>query len=139
MTKERLLQLLNRLDIPGVGVVAYYNNGTKCYYFYEDFDSKNIGVDRAKNDFSDLISKGYVEKVEYIHKDYTTVHFWDWDSKNGSFCAKDEYNYFNKCNGLDYYNSLFGYTTIINGLEYTYDYTPSIDGISAIVATRKNK
>ncbi len=140
MNKQSLLDKLNNRDLPGVGCVVYYTNGCKDYFFYEDFASDDMGISRAERDFTDLINKGYVRRVEYIHKNYSTIHFWDWDTKPGTFCASDEYRYFNRCMGIESFTDhLFRYIAIINGLQYKYDYTPAIDGISAITATRANK
>jgi len=140
MNKQDLLNKLNRRDLPGVGCVVYHTDGRKTYNFYEDFSSADMGIARAERQFTDLIEKGYVRRVEYIHKDYSTIHFWDWNAKPGTFCAADEYRYFNKCMGIDYFTDhLSRFISIINGLQYKYDYTPAIDGISAIAAVRANQ
>lgn len=138
MNKQDLINKLNRRDLPGVGCIAHYTNGMKIYYFYEDFENDK-GLDRAKRQFDCLIKAGKVEHVDYIDKDHTTIHFWDWDTKPGSFCASDEMRKFNKAHDFDYFYRYDTFISIINGLEYRYSYTPAIDGISAITATLNNK
>jgi hypothetical protein len=139
MNKQTLLNKLNRRDLPGVGVVVTNKDNSITYYFYEDF-SDDKGIDRASRHFGEMIDKGLVRRAEYIHKDHTTIHFWDWDSKKDSFCALNEFYYFNKCMGFESYTDcLQRFITIINGLEYKYDYTPAVNGISAITATLANK
>lgn len=140
MNKSKLLNKLNRRDLPGVGCVVYYTDGHKNYFFYEDFSSVDVGIERAERQFMELINGGYVRRVEYIHKDHHTIHFWDWTTKQDTFCAADEYRFFNKCMGFDLFvDHSSRYISIINGLQYKYDYTPAVDGISAIVATRANQ
>ncbi len=139
MNKQTLINKLNRLDLPGVGCVVLHTDGRKTYNFYEDFENDN-GIDRAARQFTELINAGKVSRVDYIHKDHTTIHFWDWDTKSDNFCAADEMRYFNKCHGFQcFLDHLQRFITIMNGHEYKYDYTPAIDGISAITATLANK
>lgn len=138
MNKQTLLNKLDRRDLPGVGCVVYYTDGCKGYNFYEDFSDSN-GIDRAAKDFSDLIDKGRVRCVEYIHKDGTTIHFFDWNTKPGTFCVSDEMRLFCKCHNLKHFRRYDSPRAIINGLEYKLDYTPAIDGIAAITATLANK
>ncbi len=137
--RSHFVELLNRRDLPGVGVIVYYNNGNKIYYFYEDFSSTDTGISRAEKAFSKMIANGKITRIEYIHKNHKTIHFWDWNNKPDEFCANDEFIHFNKCFGFDYFYSAQRFISIINGLQYKYDYTPSIDGISAIVAERLNR
>lgn len=137
MTKKELLNKLNRRDLSGVGCVVKTSNGCTQYYYYEDFPNDN-GIDRAQKYFTSAINSGDVRRVDYIYHNSTTVHFWDWNEKSGNFCASDEFRYFNKCFGFKYYYKFQKMITVINGLEYKYDYTPAIDGISAIVALRAN-
>lgn len=138
MNKQDLINKLNRRDLPGVGCIAHYTDGMKIYYFYEDFENDK-GLDRAKRHFSHLIKAGKVDHVDYINKDHTTIHFWDWNTKKDSFCAAYEMHSFNKAHNFDFFYVYDSLVTIINGLEYKYDYTPAIDGISAITATLRNK
>lgn len=139
MNKQKLIDKLNRLDLPGVGCVVLHTDGRKTYNFYEDFENDK-GVDRAAKQFTELINAGKVSRVDYIYKDHTTIHFWDWETKPGSFCAADEMRKFNKCHGFEYYYDwMQRFITVMNGLEYKYDYTPAVDGISAITATLANK
>lgn len=153
MNKKQLLELLNRRDLPGVGVIAWTGSYQRdkttgllqepenkpIYYFYEDFPN-NPGIDRAAAQFHELLEKGKFHAVDYIHKDHKTIHFFDWYEKPGTFCAQDEFIAFNKSAGLKWFiDHFFRFTTIINGLEYKYDYTPAVNGISAITAELKNK
>lgn len=138
MNKQTLINKLNRNDLPGVGCVVYYIDGCKVYRFYEDFAPDDKGIDRAARQYQELIDKGYVRRVDYIHKDADLLHFWDWDTKSGNFCANDEFVAYNKSKGYnDYYYDLGTPIVNINGIEYKYDYTPAIDGISAIKAIRR--
>ena len=137
MNKQRFVEMLNRRDLPGVGCVVQYTDGNKDYFFYEDFSSADPGIKRAEKDFNYKINIGKVSRVDYIYKDCKTVHFWDWETKSGSFCAADEYRKFCKCNNIKLFSDwLFNYIAVINGLNYKLDYTPAIDGISAITIKR---
>ena len=89
MEKRELIAKLNRDDMPGVGCVVTHPDGNKIYYFYEDFEN-DPGIERAAHTFERLIQRGYVRRVDYIHKD-NAIHFFDWDEKSGMFCAKDEF------------------------------------------------
>ena len=134
MNKQELINKLNRRDLPGIGCIAHYTDGSKIYYFYEDFDSEK-GLDRAKRQFDCLIKAGKVDHVDYINKDHTTIHFFDWHTKPGCFCVNDEMVAFNKAHNFDFFYRYDKFISIINGLEYVYDYTPAIDGIAAITST----
>lgn len=139
MNKQTLINKLNRRDLQGVGCVVLHSDGRKTYNFYEDFENDN-GIDRAARQFAKLINAGKVRRVDYIYKDHTTIHFWDWDTKPGNFSAADEMRFFNKCHNFKcFQDHLARFITIMNGLEYKYDYTPAIDGISAITATLAHK
>jgi hypothetical protein len=137
MNKQRFLEILNNRDLPGVGCVVQYKDGCKDYTFYEDFSTDDPGIKRAERTYTDLINKGYVSRVDYIYKDSKSIHFWDWNTKSGSFCASDEYRRFCKSNNIKLFSDwCFNYIAVINGLNYKLDYTPAIDGISAITITR---
>lgn len=129
--------MLNRKDIHGVGAVVSWTDGATTYDFYEDFDNDK-GIDRAARQFQNLIDAGKVRRVEYIHKTPDLVHFWDWDTKPGSFCAADEFRRYCKAYGHEIISNLFTFTANIDGERYTFDYTPAIDGISAIKITYAN-
>lgn len=137
MNKTELIDILNRNDMPGVGCVVYHADGRKTYTYYAD--SKNdSGIDRAASQYQHLIDAGTVRRVEYIHKTPDLVHFWDWDTKPGSFCAADEFRRYCKAYGHEIISNLFTFTANIDGERYTFDYTPAIDGISAIKITYAN-
>lgn len=137
MTKQRFLELLNRKDLAGVGAVAHYTDGSTAYTFYEDFENDK-GIDRAARQFQVLIDNGYVSRVEYIHKEARKIHFFDWNTKPGSFCAADEMRKYCKAHGHEIYTQLFSFIAVIDGEKYRLDYTPAIDGISALIATYAN-
>ena len=135
MTKADLINKLNRRDLPGVGAIVKYANGNACCYFYQDFEDSR-GIDRASETFTKLINSGRVRRVDYIHKGPDLLHFFDWKEKPDTFCASDEFIRYNKCFGIPYYYHMQRFISVINGTEYKYDYTPAIDGISAIKATK---
>lgn len=129
--------MLNREDINGVGTVTQWTDGRTTYHFFRDF-GPDKGVDRAASFASTLIDAGEIRRVDYIHKDEKTIHFFDWTTKPDSFCAADEMRKYCKERGHEIYSQLFSFIAIINGDKYRLDYTGAIDGISAIIATPAN-
>ena len=136
MNKQALIDKLNRHDVNGVGCVVMWSDGNKTYNFYEDFENDN-GINRAARQFQYLIDAGKVRRVDYIYKDHTTVHFWDWDTKSDQFCANYEFIRFAKAHNLDYFYDFDAFIAIIDGIKYKFDYTPAVDGISAIKTIRR--
>ena len=130
MDKRSLIDILNT-DRKGVGVVEYDGDHV-LHYFYEDFpDSK--GIDRVKEQFQG-------KRVEVIEKPDNVLFFWDWKKESGSFCAADMYRRYCKAYSLILYSDhLQRYIMERGGRRYKLDYTPAIDGISAIIAIELRK
>lgn len=133
MTKESMLLKLNRPDLNGVGAIATTPEGTKQYYFYEDFENDK-GIDRAQRQFDYFINLGRWSKVEYIHKSENHVYFIDWEAQKDSFCMNDFYRrYCNTLNYKYYYDFAFNLVAEIHGKSYKFDYLGAVDGISEVV------
>lgn len=143
MTSERFLELMNG-PRPGVGAVFTYKDGSKNLFFYEDFngadsntpfdeDQTDRGITRAAKQATKLIEAGKLSKAEYIYKSPAHVWFWDWTTKPGTFCAADEYRNFCKSHNLELWTHYQRYYTKVCNKVYMLDYTPAINGISAII------
>lgn len=130
MDKRSLIDILNT-DRKGVGVVVYDGDHT-LHYFYEDFEDSK-GIDRVNEQL-----KG--KRVEVIHKPDNALFFWDWKAQSGSFCAADMYRRYCKAYSITLYSDhLQRYIMERCGRRFKLDYTPAIDGISAIIAIELRK
>lgn len=66
MTKEEMIAKVERLDISGVGVEVVKDDGNKDFYFYENFETKYDGLERAMSDFTDLQNNGKIQSFSII-------------------------------------------------------------------------
>ena len=59
-------EMLRKLELyKGVGVKTVRID-FDMYYFYEDFDNENLGINRAMNQLYPLQTKGIIKKIEFI-------------------------------------------------------------------------
>ena len=64
MTKERMQYLLD--TVSGAGVVCTLPNGNEVYYFYQDFNERGEGIERAMKQIYPQLNSGKFKKVEFI-------------------------------------------------------------------------
>lgn len=133
MTKEAMINNLNRKDLHGVGAIATTPDGTKQYYFYEDFENDK-GIDRAKRHFDYFIDLGRWTKVEYIYKSLNNLYFIDYSAQDGNFTFNNFYRRYNKNFNIPYIDN-FGVliSDFGGGLKVKYEHKPLIDGMQEII------
>lgn len=66
MTREDMRSKLDQKDISGIGVKAYYTEGSQAYFFYEDFDGPGTGMRRAAQQFAHEVRRGTVKNFSFI-------------------------------------------------------------------------
>ena len=61
-----MIAKVERLDISGVGVEVVKNDGNKDFYFYENFENRNDGIERAMKQLYPMQDKGLIQSISFI-------------------------------------------------------------------------
>ncbi len=70
MTRAEMQAILNREDLSGVGVRVQYTDGKENYFFYENFNNSDVGMDRAAHQLAYEVRRGVVKGFSFIqHQD----------------------------------------------------------------------
>lgn len=66
MTREEMNRKLKLYN--GIGVETTDNKNEKHFYFYEDFEYSECGIDRAMKQMYDALGKNRIKAVKFIAK-----------------------------------------------------------------------